>query len=79
MNKHGKSRKLVLSKETLRFLEGGLLKGIAGGATYGACGGDISLQADCTQDDTIGCSYGCDTNFECSNGCATGGACTVSC
>jgi hypothetical protein len=38
MNKQKKTRKLTLSKETLRALEDRLLQEIGGGATEGTCG-----------------------------------------
>ena len=70
--KQGHSRKLVLSRETLRILERGPLRGIAGGATLGVCGTEMTRRGgDCT-DDGIGTDGSiCNTCGAC-NGCETG-------
>ena len=67
MNKQGKSRKLTLSKETLRILDDGLLRGVAGGATYGTCASEVTRCAtncNCT-DVSCGGTVTCTNPAEC--------------
>jgi hypothetical protein len=40
-----KSKKLTVSKETLRALDGSLMQKIAGGATYGTCDTEVTRKA----------------------------------
>lgn len=71
MRKNG--RKLVISRETLRTLDGHGLNGVNGGASIAVCGTLAGTTVTTGQSN----SYGICT--EQSAGCTTGGACTVTC
>jgi hypothetical protein len=67
-----KSRKLILSRETLHSLE---LRDVSGAAqTLLACGGGTTTRDTNTSNPT---GFTCDTNGVCSSDCSTGGACTT--
>jgi hypothetical protein len=70
-----KSRKLILSRETLHSLE---LRGVAGGAlSYGPCGGGTGTSTTGESNSVNGCdTFGALCQ---SRRCETGGACTVGC
>lgn len=67
MRKNG--RKLVISRETLRTLDGNSLAGVGGGVSIAVCG----TLAGTTQ--TTGASN--PTSTQQSSDCTTGGACTL--
>lgn len=74
---HKNTRKLRLSRETIRSLTYGLDR-VAGGAET------VTLCSDCPSCLSNRCEGGTDTGIictgsVCSNTCATGGACTDSC
>lgn len=71
MRKNG--RKLVISRETLRTLDGHGLSGALGGASLAVCG---TLQGTTV---TTGQSNSYAACTEQSSNCTTGGACTVTC
>ena len=73
-----KSRKLVLSRETLHSLE---LRGVAGGAlTYGLCTEGTGTATTGQSNSVYGCTTATTATVDCqSSYCSTGGACTVSC
>ena len=72
-----KSRKLVLSRETLHSLE---LRGVAGGAlTYGLCTEGTGTATTGQSNSVYGCTTagtGYTTGYDTYQGCTTGGACS---
>ena len=64
-----KTRKLILSRETLHSLE---LRNVAGGASLGACGTFAGTTVDTNTSNTDSYTTGYDTY----NACTTGGACS---
>lgn len=73
-----KTRKLVLSRETLHSLE---LRGVAGGAlTFGLCGEGTGTRTTGESNSVYGCYTATTVTVDCqSSQCSTGGACTVTC
>jgi hypothetical protein len=73
-----KTRKLILTRETLHSLE---LGGVAGGAlTYGLCTEGTGTRTTGESNSNFGCTTATTVTVNCqSSECATGGACTVSC
>jgi hypothetical protein len=73
-----KSRKLILSRETLHSLD---LRGIAGGArSVGLCTEGTGTRTTGESNSVYGCTTATTNTVDCqSSQCTTGGACTVAC
>ena len=71
-----KSRKLILSRETLHSLD---LRNVAGGASLAVCGTLAGTTVDTNKSNTTSgdSMYTCNTMGVCSNLCESGGACTL--
>jgi hypothetical protein len=73
-----KTRKLVLSRETLHSLE---LRSVAGAAlSYGLCTEGTGTRTTGESNSVFGCTLVTTNTVDCqSSHCSTGGACTVGC